>query len=52
MATGASLSVIGDYLAQVKDIKSSDDDKEEYDVPRAVSFAIFDACYSLIQHVS
>ena len=51
VVTGASLAVMGDYLAQVKDMKGSDDDKE-YDVPRAVSFGAFDSCYRMFQHVS
>ncbi|KAL9184972.1 hypothetical protein ACHAXT_002749 [Thalassiosira profunda] len=42
--TGASLAVIGDYLAQMKDADKS------YDVPRAASFAAFDSCYRLFQH--
>lgn len=42
--TGASLAVMGDYLAQMKEANAS------YDVPRAASFAAFDSCYRLFQH--
>lgn len=44
--TGASLAAMGDYLAQVKE------KKDNYDVPRAVSFAMFDSCYRMFQHVA
>lgn len=44
--TGASLAVLGDWLAQAKERKGT------YDVPRAVSFAVFDSCYRMFQHVA
>jgi protein Mpv17 len=42
--TGASLAVIGDALAQMKD------DKKSYDIRRAASFAAFDSCYRVFQN--
>jgi len=44
--TGCSLAVIGDALAQVKDMDKS------YDFRRATSFAAFDSCYRMFQHVA
>jgi len=46
--TGASLAVMGDYLAQAKEMRRLDG--RGYDVPRAASFAAFDSCYRLFQH--
>ena len=43
--TGASLAVIGDYLAQKRE-------KKGYDKIRAASFACFDACYRVFQSIS
>jgi len=45
--TGASLAVIGDSLAQLRESRKA---QKEYDVPRAASFAAFDACYRMFQH--
>jgi len=44
--TGASLAVIGDKLAQMRDTEKS------YDLRRASSFAAFDSCYRMFQHVA
>jgi hypothetical protein len=46
--TGAALATFGDYLAQVKEMRSSN---KEYSVPRALSFAAFDSCYRMFQHL-
>jgi hypothetical protein len=43
IATGVSLSVLGDAMAQMRDTKP-------YDSRRAVSFAAFDSCYRTFQH--
>jgi hypothetical protein len=43
IATGVSLAVVGDAMAQMRDSK-------EYDSRRAVSFAAFDSCYRMFQH--
>ena len=43
--TGASLAVIGDFLAQKRE-------KKGYDKIRAASFACFDACYRMFQSIS
>jgi len=48
--TGASLAVIGDYLAQLKEGLSSKGG--QYNIPRAASFAAFDSCYRMFQHVA
>lgn len=48
--TGATLAVLGDSLAQ-KGGKTTNSDSG-YDVPRAASFAAFDSCYRLFQHVA
>lgn len=45
MATGATLAVCGDAIAQAK---AADD--AEYDKRRAASFAAFDMCYRALQH--
>lgn len=45
--TGATLAVIGDFLAQKRE-KS----ENGYDEIRALSFACFDACYRLFQTIS
>lgn len=45
--TGATLAAVGDYLAQMKEMKETN---KEYNVPRALSFAAFDSCYRLFQH--
>ena len=47
--TGATLAAFGDYLAQLKEMREAN---KEYNVPRAVSFAAFDSCYRLFQHVA
>lgn len=54
VVTGASLALMGDYLAQLKANQSCREDGIcfLYDAPRAVSFALFDACYRMFQHVS
>eukprot|EP00980_Cylindrotheca_fusiformis_P010661 scaffold2381_cov128-Cylindrotheca_fusiformis.AAC.2 len=44
--TGATLSLVGDKLAQLKE------SEENYDVRRAASFAAFDCCYRMFQHVA
>lgn len=46
--TGATLAAFGDYLAQVKEMRSSN---KEYSVPRALSFAAFDSVYRMFQHL-
>lgn len=46
MATGASLAVAGDAIAQ------SQDRSTEYDKRRASSFALFDMAYRALQHYS
>ena len=46
MVTGATLAVCGDAIAQRKA------SREEYDVPRASSFAVFDMAYRALQHFS
>jgi len=46
MATGASLAVAGDAIAQ------SQDPSTEYDKRRASSFAVFDMAYRALQHYS
>ena len=43
VATGASLAVLGDSLAQSRE-------PSEYNPRRAASFAAFDACYRVFQH--
>lgn len=48
--TGASLAVLGDSLAQ--QATGGGTKSGGYDVPRAASFAAFDACYRLFQHVA
>jgi protein Mpv17 len=45
MATGATLAVAGDAIAQAKN-------DEEYDVRRASSFGVFDMAYRALQHAS
>ncbi|CAJ1960318.1 unnamed protein product [Cylindrotheca closterium] len=45
MLTGATLAVCGDAIAQSKD-------DNEYDKPRAASFAAFDMVYRAVQHFS
>lgn len=45
--TGATLATVGDYLAQMKEMRETN---KEYNVPRALSFAAFDSCYRLFQH--
>lgn len=45
--TGATLAAVGDYLAQMKEMRETN---KEYNVPRALSFAAFDSCYRLFQH--
>ena len=47
--TGASLAAFGDYLAQMKEMRESN---KKYNVPRAFSFAAFDACYRMFQHAA
>jgi hypothetical protein len=47
--TGATLAAFGDYLAQLKEMREAN---KEYNVPRAFSFAAFDSCYRLFQHVA
>jgi hypothetical protein len=44
--TGSTLSLVGDRLAQIRESGKS------YDVRRAVSFAAFDCCYRMFQHVA
>ena len=44
MATGVVMAVLGDYIAQRRDIYY-----EYYDAERAVSFAAFGACYGFLQ---
>lgn len=46
MATGATLAVAGDAIAQ----QSSDE--QEYDVRRASSFGVFDMAYRALQHAA
>jgi protein Mpv17 len=46
MATGATLAVAGDAIAQSR-VK-----EESYDVQRAASFAVFDMAYRALQHVA
>jgi len=43
IATGVSLAVLGDAMAQMRESK-------QYDSRRAVSFAAFDSCYRMFQH--
>jgi hypothetical protein len=56
MATGASLAVIGDALAQARSRSNNRSSEEQevytYDKFRAVSFAAFDSCYRMFQHVA
>jgi len=49
MATGATLAVCGDAIAQKSASAQSGD---EYDTRRAASFAIFDSAYRALQHYS
>lgn len=44
--TGSTLSLVGDRLAQIRESGKG------YDVRRAVSFAAFDCCYRMFQHVA
>jgi protein Mpv17 len=47
MATGATLAVAGDAIAQ-----QASSDSDEYDTKRAASFALFDSAYRALQHVA
>ena len=47
--TGATLAVFGDYLAQMKEMSETN---KEYNIPRALSFAAFDSCYRMFQHIA
>jgi hypothetical protein len=46
VATGAILALVGDALAQSRNVS------EKYDSYRAASFAAFDSCYRVFQHVA
>lgn len=57
MVTGGTLAVCGDFIAQYQAEKSISDEEDKnteswYDVPRAVSFFIFDMAYRALQHFS
>jgi protein Mpv17 len=45
VATGASLAVVGDAVAQMRE-------PGDYSSQRAVSFALFDSCYRMFQHIA
>jgi hypothetical protein len=47
MATGATLAVVGDAIAQSRTVTV----EEPYDKRRAASFAVFDMCYRAGQHM-
>jgi len=44
--TGSTLSLLGDCLAQRREAKGS------YDAQRGLSFAAFDSCYRIFQHIA
>jgi hypothetical protein len=50
MATGATLAVAGDAIAQRTQNKNPLDTFDYYDTQRAVSFAVFDMAYRVLQH--
>eukprot|EP00586_Coscinodiscus_wailesii_P018924 CAMPEP_0172513156 /NCGR_PEP_ID=MMETSP1066-20121228/250145_1 /TAXON_ID=671091 /ORGANISM="Coscinodiscus wailesii, Strain CCMP2513" /LENGTH=328 /DNA_ID=CAMNT_0013293287 /DNA_START=53 /DNA_END=1039 /DNA_ORIENTATION=+ len=55
MITGGILAVMGDGIAQSKDILNKNNDMNNnvgYDTKRAISFALFDMCYRAMQQVS
>ena len=53
--TGATLAVLGDGIAQLRSSSSSGSSSRmnaRYDPRRALSFATFDGCYRIFQHVA
>ena len=47
VVTGATLAVLGDAMAQIRDFK-----QKSYNPRRAASFAAFDGCYRFFQHLA
>ena len=47
VVTGATLAVLGDAMAQIRDFK-----QKSYNPRRAASFAAFDGCYRFFQHMA
>ena len=50
--TGATLAVLGDGIAQLRSSSSSSRMNARYNPRRALSFATFDGCYRIFQHVA